>query len=321
MGDVNPSPSKPPADEPRGAEAAPAATVIVLRDAPAGIQIFMVRRHAGTAFMPGADVFPGGRVDDGDREAPSERWCDGIAQAAVQLGDLRPPDAVAYHVTAVREMFEEAGILLARDRQGQFVRLADAERQRRFTRHRRDVHSGARSLHEVMEAEGLCVALDALVPYAHWLTPPIDVRRFDTRFFVVRLPPGQTPAHDDTETTHSAWRTPAEALALCRRGETFLPPPTWTTLRELEAFRTVDDVLGWARGRRIDRREPQYVERDDRKWLVLPGDPLSAEPPREHADLSAEAPRATAGDGPHVRFETRFDLVNGRWLAEGSDLD
>ena len=147
-----------------------------------------------------------------------------------------PHDAVAYHVAAVRETFEEAGILLARDRQGQFVRLDDAELQVRFTRHRRDVHSGARSLREVIEAEGLRVALDALVPFAHWLTPPIDVRRFDTRFFLARMPPGQTPAHDDTETTHGVWVTPADALARCRRGDTSLPPPTWTTLRELEAF-------------------------------------------------------------------------------------
>jgi 8-oxo-dGTP pyrophosphatase MutT (NUDIX family) len=295
---VSKSPSSRPADEPRLADPAPAATVIVLRDVAAGIQIFMVRRHTGSAFMPGADVFPGGRVDEGDREAAAERWCDGIAQAAAHLDDMHRHAAVAYHVAAVRELFEEAGILLARDRQGQFVRLDDAERQVRFRRHRREVHSGARSLREMLEAEGLRVALDALVPFAHWLTPPIDVRRFDTRFFVARMPSGQTPAHDDTETTHGAWVTPADALDRCRRGDTSLPVPTWITLRELEAFATVDHVLAWARGRRIQVCEPQLVERGERKWLVLPGDPLSSEPPRE-------PPPA----------ETRFELVEGRWLA------
>ena len=300
------SPSNWPADGPRAAEPAPAATVIVLRDAPAGVQTFMVRRHAGAAFMAGADVFPGGRVDEGDRDTPGERWCDGIARAAAQLDDVPPPDAVAYHVAAVREMFEEAGILLARDAQGQFVQPADAERHLRFTSHRRDVHSGTRSLREVIEAEGLRVALDALVPYARWVTPPVDVRRFDTRFFIARMPSGQTPAHDDIETTHSVWVSPADALARCRRGDTSLPPPTWTTLRELEAFRTVGDALAWARERRIDRREPQFVEYGERKLLVLPGDPLSSEPSGEHG--SAEA-------GPHVRVETRFELVDGRWVA------
>jgi 8-oxo-dGTP pyrophosphatase MutT (NUDIX family) len=267
----------------------------------AGLQIFMVRRHTGTAFMPGADVFPGGRVDEGDREAPNDSWCDGAAQAAAHLDDVHESDAVAYHVAAVRELFEEAGILLARDRLGEFVRLDDADRQVRFRRHRHDVHSVARSLREVVESEGLRVALDALVPFAHWLTPPIDVRRFDTRFFVARMPSGQTPAHDDTETTHSAWVTPADALDRCRRGETSLPVPTWTALRELEAFATVDHVLAWAGGRQIHRREPQFVQRGTRKWLVLPGDPLSSEAPHE----------------PPPR-ETRFELVEGRWLARSA---
>lgn len=262
----------------------------------------MVRRHEGTAFMAGADVFPGGRVDAVDRESASDRWCDGYAQAAAQLCDVPPAEAVAYHVAAVRETFEEAGILLARDRDGQFVRLAGAELHLRFTRHRRDVQAASASLGEVIEAEGLRVALDALVPYAHWLTPPIDVRRFDTRFFITRVPPEQTPAHDDTETTHSMWVTPAEAIARCRRGEIVLPPPTWTTLRELEAFSTVDEAMGAARRRQITRREPEFLVRGDRKLLVLPGDPLSS----EHA---IEPPSS----------ETRFEFEDGRWLAREVD--
>ena len=158
----------------------------------------------------------------------------------------------------------------------------------------------------MIEAAGLRVALDALVPYARWVTPPVDVRRFDTRFFIVRMPPNQMPAHDETETTSGGWVSPADALARCRRGETSLPPPTWTTLRELEAFSTADDALAWARGRRIDTREPQLVECGDRKLLVLPGDPLSSDPRNEHGP---------AGSGPHGPTETRFELVDGRWLA------
>lgn len=275
---------------------------MVLRDAAAGIQVFMVRRHTGTAFMPGADVFPGGRVDEGDREAPGDGWCDGAAVAAVHLDGVPESDAVAYHVAAVRELFEEAGILLARGRRGEFVRLDEPGLQVRFRRYRGDLHSGSRSLREVLEAEGLRAALDALVPFAHWLTPPMDVRRFDTRFFVARMPSDQTPAHDDTETTHGAWVTPADALDRCRRGETSLPVPTWTTLRELEAFATVDQAIASARRRRIHPCEPQLVERGERRWLVLPGDPLSSEPPHE----------------PHLRIETRFELVEGRWLARSA---
>src|SRR4029077_9587113 len=106
----------------------------------------------------------------------------------------------------------------------------------RFKTYQHDVHSAVRTLRAIVEAEGLRLALDALVLFAHWVTPPIDTRQFDTRFFMARLPPNQTPAHDDSETTHSSWVRPADALAQAVAGDILLPPPTWTTLRELEPF-------------------------------------------------------------------------------------
>jgi 8-oxo-dGTP pyrophosphatase MutT (NUDIX family) len=274
----------------------PAATVVVLRDSPAGPQVFMVRRHEGTAFMGGAHVFPGGRVEAGDRDVADPSWCDGVDAAAAQLGSLPAVDAIAFHVAALRELFEEAGVLLARDATGGFV----SDVNTRLTQYRPDVHTGARSMRDVIDREHLRLALDALVPLAHWMTPPIDVRQFDTRFFITRVPPNQTPAHDETETTHSTWLAPADALAQARRDEIVLPPPTWTTLRELEPFQTVDGALAWARRRPITRRMPQLVERDGQRMLVLPGDPLHPEP---------------AVDAP---AETRFVHVAGRWRAERS---
>jgi 8-oxo-dGTP pyrophosphatase MutT (NUDIX family) len=274
----------------------PAATVAMLRDSPAGPQVFMVRRHEGTAFMGGAYVFPGGRVDAGDRDVADSSWCDGVAAAAAQLGGLPAAGAIAFHVAALRELFEEAGVLLARDATGGFVSGVNT----RFTQYRADVHTGARSMRDVIEREHARLALDALLPFAHWVTPPIDVRQFDTRFFITRVPPDQTPAHDETETTHSTWVAPADALAQAIRDEIVLPIPTWTTLRELEPFQTVDDALAWARRRPIVGRMPQLVERDGRRMLVLPGDPLHPEP---------------AADPP---VETRFVHVAGRWRAERS---
>ena len=109
----------------------PAATVIVLRDSSAGPEVFMVRRHAGTAFR-GAHVFPGGRLDAGDRDAADERWCDGVGHAERQLPELPPAEARAFHVAAARELFEEAGVLLARDVAGRFVSLADPATHERF---------------------------------------------------------------------------------------------------------------------------------------------------------------------------------------------
>ena len=233
----------------------------------------MVRRHEGTAFMGGAHVFPGGRVDRTDHGADAS-WCDGIEHASRQLAGMPQDVAIAYHVAAARELFEEAGVLLARDADGRFVPLAGADVHARFKGYRGDVHASRRTLREIIELERLRLALDALALFAHWVTPPIDTRQFDTRFFMTRVPPDQIPAHDETETTHSAWLTPRQAIADAVDGRIVLPPPTWTTLRELEPFRHVDEAIAWARVRRIVRRQPELLERDGQRLLLLPGDPL-----------------------------------------------
>lgn len=281
-----------PADTP----VRPAATVVVLRDSAAGPEIFMVRRHHSVAFMAGAHVFPGGRVDIGDHDA-DPRWCDGLDEAAGQLSDLPAPAALAYYVAAARELFEEAGVLLARSERGPFVSLAGADAHHRFMKHRDDVHGGRRTLRAVLEEEQLRLSLDALVAFAHWVTPPVDTRRFDTRFFVARVPPQQTPAHEQAESTESTWTTAGAALTAAARGDIVLPPPTWATLRELEPFTSVEAVLAWARTRKVIRREPRLVEDADTRMLVLPGDPLSPE-------------------YEPVTFETRFRWVEDRWRAE-----
>ena len=283
--------------DPIVANARPAATVVVLRDGPAGPEVFMVRRHERTAFMGGAHVFPGGRVDAADGDADGT-WCDGIEHAARQLDGLPPADAVAYHVAAARELFEEAGVLLARHPHGDFVSLAAAADHERLRRDRELVHDGRTRLRAVIEREGLHLALDPLVLFAHWVTPPIDSRQFDTRFFMTRVPPDQTPAHDDTETTHSLWTRPADAIAQAERDEIVLPPPTWSTLRELEPFESVKDALAWARRRTVIRRMPKSVEQDGHRMLLLPGDPA-------HPD--------SGGDDPPR--ETRFVLIERRWRA------
>src|SRR5687768_8651518 len=148
----------------------------------------MVRRHAGTAFR-GAHVFPGGRVDASDGELANGSWCDGLDHAARQLPALPEPEAVAFHVAAVRELFEEAGVLLARRAAAGFVSLADDAAQRRFTDYRSAVHGGTRTLRAIAEGESLRIALDTLLLFAHWVTPPLPIegRRFDTRFFMARV--------------------------------------------------------------------------------------------------------------------------------------
>jgi len=284
------------------ADPRPASTVVVMRDKPGGAgapDIFMVRRHQQTAFMGGAQVFPGGRVDAADRDA-DEEWCDGVAHAAEQLASLPRVDALAYHVAAARELFEEAGVLLARDTAGSFVRLSDPSAHDRFRQYRFGVHDQTLTLRDVVSREGLRLALDAFVLFAHWVTPPIDARQFDTRFFLTRVPPGQTPAHDETETTDSTWVAAADAIEEARAGRIVLPPPTWTTLRELEPFRNVEEAIAWACRRVVTRRQPELVERDGVRMLVIPGDPL-------HPDRAV-------GEIP---VETRFVTKDRRsWRAE-----
>jgi 8-oxo-dGTP pyrophosphatase MutT (NUDIX family) len=284
--------------EPIVANPRPAATVVVLRDSSNGPEVFMVRRHADTAFMGGAHVFPGGRVDQADHDG-NESWCDGIAHAALQLPDLPAAGAVAYHVAAARELFEEAGVLLARDAHGAFVSLAGAADHERLKQDRIRVHGHETTLRAVIARERLRLALDTLLLFAHWVTPPIDTRQFDTRFFMTRVPPHQTPAHDDTETTHSVWITPSAAIAQSQRGDIVLPPPTWSTIRELEPFTSVDAALAWARRRRVVSRQPLLLEQDGLRMLLAPGDPLHPDP---------------GGDEPLV--ETRFVFVDGRWRPE-----
>src|SRR5581483_11358743 len=160
--------------------------------------------------------------------------------------------------------------------------------------YRHDVHEHTATLRAICERERLRLALDAIVMFAHWVTPPIDTRQFDTRFFLTRVPPAQVPAHDETETTHSAWLTAAGAIREAEAGRIILPPPTWTTLRELEPFATVDEALAWARQRRVVRRQPEALERDGHRMLVLPGDPLHPQP------------------DPDAPLETRFVLVDRR---------
>jgi 8-oxo-dGTP pyrophosphatase MutT (NUDIX family) len=275
----------------------PAATVVVMRDSPRGPEVFMVRRHGDAAFMGGAYVFPGGRVEANDYD-DAAAWCDGIERATAQLGGVAADTAIAYHVAAARELFEEAGVLLARDASARFVPLADAQTHTRFSGYRADVQGGLTPLRTVLETEGLRLALDALVLFAHWVTPPIDTRQFDTRFFMTRIPPDQAPVHDDRETTDSDWIAPAEAIARSRGDDFVLPPPTWTTLRELERFGSVDEALGWARARRVVRRQPELRVEAGVRTLVIPGDPQHPDEP-----------------GDEIPRETRFTFVGSQWRA------
>ena len=220
-----------------------AATVMLVRDAPA-LQVFMLRRNLNAAFVGGAHVFPGGAVDPDDSHDDLGPFCVGRtdAEASAILGIDR--GGLAFWVAAVRECFEEAGVLLARHRDsGAVVDFTDPEIAARFEYHRRSVDRRQRRLVDVVEEEHLVLDVANMHYFSHWITPLGAPRRFDTRFFVAEVPPAQVAAHDAAETVESIWTTPAEALARGAAGDLRLLIPTIANLETLSRFSSVAELV------------------------------------------------------------------------------
>lgn len=221
----------------------PASTVMLLRDTSIDIEVFMMQRTTTAAFASGMYVFPGGRVDDIDGASELDELCDGLTDA--EASDLLrvPKGGLAYWVAAIRESFEEAGVLLARDEHGDFVKLNDPDTQARFAQARHAVHEGSLSLAKFCREEGLRLAVDTMRYVSHWITPVGEKRRFDTRFFVALAPSAQEPLHDDKETIASLWVTPNDALGRAQRGELAMIPPTVANLKFLSPHHTTRDAI------------------------------------------------------------------------------
>lgn len=200
----------------------------------------MVRRPARGAF-PNLHVFPGGKVDADDDGAAS--FCSGRtdAQASALLG--LACGGLRYWVTAIRECFEECGVLLAY-RAGRLFQPADERERERFDSYRDALATGALNFQAVLARERLSLAVDLVHYFSHWITPETAPARFDTRFFLARLPPGQCAAEHSRETTSGAWVTPTRALANHEAGEWLMIHPTLTTLRTVARFSDVDKLLG-----------------------------------------------------------------------------
>ncbi|MFY9932012.1 MAG: NUDIX hydrolase [Streptosporangiaceae bacterium] len=264
-----------------------AATVILLRpgssgfgdpgagvDTDPGVEAFLLVRTAILDFAPGACVFPGGSVDDRDAD-PEVGWA-GPAPAAIgDLLDVPPERARALICAAIRETFEESGVLLAGPSPGDLVQDS-AE----LARDRHALLAGSVTFNEVLRRHQLLLRADLLTPWARWITPEASPRRFDTWFFAAAVPPGQTaavpsPAEQDQtgrerpgESESGTWLEPAAALAAARAGEITLLPPTAATLGELAAYPDVASIV--ARRRPIVPRLPEVVIENGRARLHLP---------------------------------------------------
>ena len=243
-----------------------AATVMLVRDTPAGLEVFLQRRVKGMPFAGGMTVFPGGGVDQRDADTSTawhgpapEWWAD---RFSCEVGLAR-----ALVCAAVRETFEESGVLLAGP-DGRGV-VADV---RPFAGARQQLVDRELSLAGFLAEAGLVLRADLLRPWANWLTPEQETRRFDTRFFLARLPEGQLADGDTSEAQDTRWQHPGDALDDWKAGRAGLLPPTWTTLAELEECATVADAM--AVEREITMLMPRVARDGDTLRIVLPGDPL-----------------------------------------------
>jgi 8-oxo-dGTP pyrophosphatase MutT (NUDIX family) len=248
----------------------PAATVTLVRDAPLGLEVLMLQRSMSLAFMPGVYVFPGGGLDPGDSAPELHALCTGLDDSAASgaLGVAR--GGLAYWVAAIREAFEEAGILLAYDATGGTVSLNGAGAERLLAR--RGALGGKRgSFASFAREEGLTLAVDRLHYFGHWITPVGSPRRFDTRFFMAIAPEDQEARHDNRETIAHVWVRPQDALDLCARETLNMRLPTIKTLEQFAACATASELVGvLSSSREIPALLPRFT-RDGRS--VLPGEP------------------------------------------------
>jgi 8-oxo-dGTP pyrophosphatase MutT (NUDIX family) len=260
-----------------------AATVILVRPArqAAGVEVYLLLRTQALEFAPGACVFPGGSVDARDAE-PGIAETGWAGPAPAEIGHLLgvPAErARALVCAAVRETFEESGVLLAGPSPAELVSdRADLARDRRA------LLDGSLSLSELLGRRGLLLRADLLTPWARWITPEISPRRFDTWFFAAALPAGQlaglAPADQPAdqpagraatgpgESDSGTWWRPAAALEAARAGQITLLPPTAVTLAELAAYQDVAGILG--ERRMITPLMPEVVVEDERTWLAMP---------------------------------------------------
>jgi 8-oxo-dGTP pyrophosphatase MutT (NUDIX family) len=258
----------------RIAPAAPrdAATVMLLRPAGtgAGVEVLMLRRVAAMKFAPGAYVFPGGSVDPADHDAPVGWHGPDPAEFGARLG-ASAEMARALVCAAVRETFEEAGVLLAGAPDGGPV--ADPSGPS-WEADRAALVAGAVTLAELLSRRGLVLRADLLVPWARWITPEGEPRRFDARFFAAALPAGQVATGHAAESDRIAWLRPADAIESARSGQISMLPPTATTLHDFAVAAAVDggDAVAAILGRRpvIEPVVPRLVLEDGQAWLYVP---------------------------------------------------
>ena len=245
-----------PPSEP--AEAKPAATIVLMRDGESGMEILLLKRHRASGFVPGAYVFPGGRTDEADADPALEECALNLRQASV---------AAFLWFAAVREVFEETGVLLARDAQGDWA--VDAATSEEIQKLRLGLLEEQLMLRDILQQCKYRIDFSDVVYFAHWITPVAEPRRYDTRFFAARLPDGREVLADPREMTDAVWLTPADALERFSRGQLPMVFPTVRTLEQLAEYRTTDDALAALRNHAVEPIMPRLVRTGTGVGIVI----------------------------------------------------
>ena len=248
-----------------------------------GIEVLLVLRNRKSSFVPGYYVYPGGVIDAEDYGPDMERFVEGLDRhkAASLLGDMQRADkALGVWVAAVRETFEEAGLLLARRRDGSPLALTTEEERNRFGRYRQSLVKKEMAFSSILEMEKLVLFSEDLYYFSHWITPEPLPKRYDVRFFMAAHPTGQCVSHDGVELTSHVWIRPLEALRQYDEGKIGMVLPQIMTLRELGRFRTVEEALQCAKKKHVEATRTKMAHLEGRYVEVMPdGEVFHHRPP------------------------------------------
>lgn len=253
-----------------------ASTVILLRNNDSRFDVFLLKRAQKNKFMAGNFVYPGGQIDKSDYEPEILNLTTGIteyeARTILEIEHDHMP-ALAYYIAGIRELFEEAGILFAYSEKGGLISFDEASTKERFELHREDLQSKRKTFLEILREEKLTLALDCLHYYAHWITPIERNIRFDTRFFIAMLMPGQKATADNKETTIGEWLTPTAALQKNLEGNIVLSPPTLKTLEDICKFKTASELIAAIPLMKKPPILPILIDPNGDEILIFPWDP------------------------------------------------
>ena len=279
--------------------------MILARDRyPEGIETFILKRSLKSLFMAGFYVCPGGGVDKRDGETEWHTLCEGVA------GDDGDENFV-FRIGGARELYEEAGVLLASYRSGGLVRTGDGAAGDRLRDYRALLQQRKITFRGIVEKENLLLRVGELHFFAHWITPVVRPIRFDTRFFICRCPPGQEATADGVETSAGLWLSPAEALKANAEGTIALSSPTLKTLEDMTPFGSVDEVIDSLHREEVPTILPVLADMGEEELVILPWDPDFAR--FESGDIPRPVDHGRPSEPGDIT--TRFILKDGRSLA------